>query len=92
MGGHKERRATIKRREGRRSCYKRCPRCKKLRMHRIPGNWWNNLGESQSKRRFKLCRKWIPLVTGGPAVCHVCQIRFTTAFLDEVKRLNKEVT
>ena len=80
MGGHKERRATINRREGRRSRYKRCPRCKKLRMHRLPGNWWNDPsigGESPAKRKFAMSKKWAPITPNGPKVCHICQERVT---------------
>lgn len=61
MGGHKERQASVNRREGVRSRYKRCPRCKKLRMY-----WWgpNHMNEKRTV--------WRQLVAGEGKICGVC--------------------
>ena len=59
---------------GTRSRYKRCSGCKKLRMNRLPGNWWNDYGESQAKRKWK-GRRWKSITAGEPKVCHICQHR-----------------
>lgn len=56
-----ERQATINRREGVRSRYQRCPKCKKLRLKMIPANMdWGNRTQ------------WQPIEPGGKKVCHIC--------------------
>lgn len=58
-----ERQTTINRREGTRSRYQRCPKCKKLRLKMMPANY-----EWATRPR----KHWAPLTPGGPKVCYLC--------------------
>jgi len=65
-----ERQAAINRRAGVRSRYKRCDRCKKLRMYVLPNNW--RFGDrgfgSRATEKFTDWKK----LPDGTRICHHC--------------------
>jgi len=73
MGGHKERWATINRRERTRSRYSRCPCCKKLRLKVPRSNHKLRLSNRDGTTKPRTVG-WVKN-SGGRLICFICALR-----------------